>query len=70
MEKKTSSYKSGGVGFCSLLALLFIYFKLTGNTVIATWSWWWVLSPLWVPIIAFIVILALVLLIMKLFGKL
>jgi hypothetical protein len=70
MEKKTSSYKSSGVGFCSLLALLFIYFKLTGNTVIATWSWWWVLSPLWLPITIVLVIIALVLLVMALLGKL
>jgi hypothetical protein len=40
--------KSGGsgVGFVGLLAVLFVGLKLTGYI---TWSWWWVLSPLWIP---------------------
>jgi len=37
---------SGGIGFCGLLTILFIALKLTGYIV---WSWWWVLSPLWIP---------------------
>lgn len=41
--KKTSS---GGVGFFGLLTLLFIYLKLT-NAI--NWSWWLVLSPLFIP---------------------
>ena len=32
------------IGF---IPLLLIIFKLTG---ILNWSWWWVLSPLWIPI--------------------
>ena len=36
----------GRLGFCSSLTLLFIGLKLTGNIA---WSWWWVLSPLWIP---------------------
>lgn len=38
---------SGGVGFFGWLVLLFIALKLTGYI---EWSWWWVLSPLWVPL--------------------
>ena len=34
-----------GPGFLSLLALLFIGLKLTGHI---DWSWWWVLSPIWI----------------------
>lgn len=34
-----------GPSFISLLTLLFIGLKLTGYI---TWSWWWVLSPLWI----------------------
>ncbi len=51
---------SGGIGFAGLLTIVFIVLKLT--EVIA-WSWWWVLSPLWigfVAIILFIVALALI----------
>jgi hypothetical protein len=39
-----SNSLNGGIGFVGLLALLFIGLKLTGYI---TWSWWWVLSPLW-----------------------
>lgn len=34
--------------FLGLLALLFIYLKLTG---VILWSWWFVLAPLWFPIV-------------------
>jgi len=44
MSDKSTSTK-GGVGFAGLLALLFIALKLTGYI---NWSWWWVLSPLWI----------------------
>lgn len=33
------------IGFSGFLTLLFIALKLTG---IIAWSWWWVLSPLWI----------------------
>lgn len=39
-----SSSNSGGIGFCGLLTIAFITLKLTG---FIAWSWWWVLSPLW-----------------------
>lgn len=50
---ENSSSKSGGIGFGGLLATVFIVLKLT--EVIA-WSWWWVLSPLWIPVCMFLVI--------------
>ncbi len=34
----------GGIGFGGALAVLFIGLKLTHYI---SWSWWWVLSPLW-----------------------
>jgi hypothetical protein len=46
---------SGGIGFCSLLTIAFIVLKLCN---VITWSWWWVLSPLWIPIALIILILA------------
>ena len=42
---------SGGIGFAGLLAIVFIVLKLTK---IITWSWWWVLSPIWIPILVVI----------------
>jgi membrane protein YdbS with pleckstrin-like domain len=37
---------SGGGGIATLLTVLFIGLKLGG---VIAWSWWWVLSPLWLP---------------------
>lgn len=36
------------IGFGGLLVLVFITLKLTDYI---DWSWWWVLSPIWVPIV-------------------
>ena len=35
------------ISFCGLLTLIFITLKLTGYI---TWSWLWVISPLWLPL--------------------
>jgi hypothetical protein len=42
--------KKASFPFFSILALVFITLKLAGIGVVATWSWWWVLSPIWLPI--------------------
>lgn len=40
-----SDRKGGGIGFWELLLLLFIGLKVAG---VIKWSWWWVLSPMWI----------------------
>lgn len=53
--------------FWPLLTILFIGLKLTGHIA---WSWWWVLSPVWIPVaILLVIILILALLGEKLGGK-
>ena len=37
---------TGGISFLGLLTIVFITLKLTN---VITWSWWWVLLPLWGP---------------------
>lgn len=46
MSTQTTT-SSGGITFFGLLTIVFITLKLTGHI---SWSWWWVLSPLWFPI--------------------
>ena len=41
----------GGPGLASLLLVLFVGLKLTG---VITWSWVWVLAPLWIPVLILI----------------
>ena len=50
----SSSSSSSGIGFTGLLTVLFIGLKLTGYI---SWSWWWVLSPLWISALIFIAFL-------------
>ena len=56
---------TSGVGFLGLLTLLFIGLKLTGHI---TWSWIWVLAPLWVPISITLILISAVILLVAL-GK-
>lgn len=51
------SNSSKGLGFASVLTLVFIVLKLTG---IISWSWVWVLAPLWIDLIITIVITLLI----------
>ena len=39
--------KSGGLGIGMILFIVFLVLKLTGTI---DWSWWWVTSPLWIPL--------------------
>jgi len=55
MENKSSS--SSGIGFSGLLTIVFIVLKLMGYI---SWSWLWVLSPIWISLILVIVIIAIV----------
>ena len=38
--------KSGGLGFLSILALIFVVAKLFG---VIAWSWWLVFTPVLIP---------------------
>ena len=51
----TSSSSSGGIGITGLLTVLFVALKLMGYI---TWSWWWVLSPLWIILLLALLITA------------
>ena len=54
---ENNSGAGGGIGFVGLLTILFIGLKLTGYI---NWSWWWVLSPIWiVSLLLFVLVLIL-----------
>lgn len=48
-----SDKKSYSLGICDVLAIIFIVLKLLG---VITWSWVWVLSPIWTSIIIVLVL--------------
>ena len=45
---------STGIGFVGLLTIAFIVLKLTH---VIAWSWWWVVSPLWISVLFFIAVI-------------
>ena len=45
--KMNDNRSTGGISFVGLLTILFIGLKLTGYI---HWSWFWVLSPMLIPI--------------------
>ncbi len=51
---KESKSSSGGIGFCGLLTIVFITLKLTGYIA---WSWFWVLSPIFIPLLIVLALL-------------
>jgi hypothetical protein len=50
--------EQGSFPFFEILALIFITLKLTN---FIAWSWWWVLAPVWIPIVLVIVLALIVL---------
>jgi hypothetical protein len=53
----TDQTNSSGMGFFSVLLIVFITLKLCG---VIAWSWWWVLSPFWIPLCLALVALTIV----------
>lgn len=41
-----SSSTGNGIGFGTLLFVVFLVLKLCN---VISWSWWWVTAPLWIP---------------------
>lgn len=60
MSNQTKNNSSGGIDFCGLLTIVFITLKLTH---FISWSWWWVLSPLWIPLVIVLAIILIALLV-------
>ena len=42
--------KGESVASLSTSTVLFIVFLILKLTNVITWSWWWVTSPLWIPL--------------------
>ena len=46
-----------GISVYTTIFLIFLILKLSGNI---SWSWWWVTSPLWIPLLLVLSIMALI----------
>ena len=66
MSSETKVSYSGGIGFSGLLTIVFIILKLIGKI---DWSWWWVLSPLWITFMLCMLIFILMIIIIDIMKK-
>ena len=57
MKEREINIKFSGL-LTTLLTVLFVGLKLTNHI---DWSWWWVLSPLWIGLAIGVVVLIIVL---------
>lgn len=64
-ETMSSSSSSSGISFTGALTVLFVGLKLTN---VITWSWWWVLSPIWISLSITVVILTIAIIIAIIAG--
>ena len=64
-NENNNNANSGGIGFCGLLTIAFIVLKLCG---VITWSWLWVLSPLWISTALVLLILIIYLIVVTVRG--
>jgi len=49
----TASSNSGGIGCLGIIQIILIVLKVIGeqfHTMVADWSWWLVLTPVWVAV--------------------
>jgi hypothetical protein len=51
MSENNKNTTNGGLGFLSILTLMLIFLKLAEIGTVATWSWYWVLCPIWIPVV-------------------
>lgn len=47
-EQNEVSGFEAGVAWCTFLLVVFFNLKVLG---IVSWSWWWVFSPCWIPLV-------------------
>lgn len=62
-----SQKTNNGIGLTGILFIVFLVLKLTGNI---DWSWWWVTSPLWIPLALFVSVASLIFIIFMIFLSL
>jgi len=66
MSKNENGVNNTGIGFTGALTITFIVLKLMN---IINWSWWWVLSPIWISTLLVILLLVIILITVVLLNK-
>ena len=64
-DSKNVTVKSG-ISFSSLLFIVFFVLKVCNVGIVGTWSWFWVTSPLWIPLAVLIAVALIIFIILAL----
>jgi len=68
----SNNTQTSSIGLGTLVFIVFLFLKLAEIGPVANWSWWWVTSPLWIPLILVVgtfLVLGLIYLIVSIFSK-
>lgn len=65
-SSNTTTYK--GIGIFGILTVIFVSAKVFGFAPVASWSWFWVLSPLWIGFLISFIFLFLIFLFVWIFS--
>lgn len=68
----SNNTQTSSIGLGTLVFIVFLFLKLAEIGPVANWSWWWVTSPLWIPLILVVgtfLVLGLIYLIASIFSK-
>ncbi|HUU86612.1 MAG TPA: hypothetical protein VMX17_02565 [Candidatus Glassbacteria bacterium] len=61
---------SGGIGLFGIFFIVLFLLKVgVANTIVQSWSWWWITAPLWGSVALVLGIILVVGLILLIFGK-
>ena len=66
METTNKNIKIGCVTPLSVIVFLAFFFAKIYDKI--DWSWWWVFSPLWIPVVLCIIVLVIIL-ILKIWAE-
>ena len=66
MSDNSSGGSNSFAMFINMLQVLFIGLNLTNNI---DWSWWWVLSPIWIQVVIVVLLICLLVFTGKLRDK-
>ena len=56
-DKITKSESKAVISLSTGVFLVFLFLKLAEIGQVTTWSWWWVTSPLWIPLAIVVIIM-------------
>ena len=62
MKREYSSGATASIGIADIFLVVFVVLKLVG---VINWSWWWVLSPFWIAVAIYAIVVAVIVILYK-----